>query len=350
MVQSWQSTEQQPQSPTPEAEATVESDGLSNQLLQEDLVRRLGGQCPVDGTEPGPDASWMVPAVDEAAPTAEDAPYLSQIGNPTVGEVGDGARKKDREQCSPTSLTMSLLSLYDNDQERFFNALEVLLAEVGQAVDRDKDPELGVMALMLATDWDRAFVQKPEYFEHNPAWRAQHQGNEVIQCPLAQAYTASCFDAVADSGLTIASTATTVDGGASSAPMDFDGRWDWARKAFEDGGEVSFQGGFTRAGHVVQVEDIQPDAMVLQDPYGLFVEPGVYIVNGQAAPPLTGKRAAAFEARTEQNPGLRDIAAAGETSDRWGERNAYGKAELQALDALKWVLVLEAADGSQGDG
>jgi hypothetical protein len=240
---------------------------------------------------------------------------------------------------------MSILALYDHNMDHFWAAITPLLEAEGQKADPTIDPEEALVALMLATDWEAAFQNDPAYFEHNPAWQAGHPGSSVIKNPMAQAWTASRFDVVTNDGITIASTATTVEGGESAAPMSFDERWDWTLEALERGGEVSFEGDFTDSGHVVKLVDMSEERMVVHDPYGMHL-PGGYLRNGEApAGPLSSRRAETFATRSHENPTLgtqlqRSIEE-GSPYDRWGERNAFSKMELQALDALKWVLVLE---------
>ena len=285
---------------------------------------------------PAQDGSTTMPS-----PETEDT-YLNQLDNDEVGS------KPPSAQCSPTSLTMGLLNIYEGDLDRFFDDAEPLLAAVGQTVDRNGQPEGAIITLMVHTDWEAAYSSAPELFEDNPDWQAFHQGDDVIKSPLAQAYVASLFEGVSSS-LSIASTYTTVTDRECSGPMDFSGRWDWARDAWEQGGQVSFEGGFTGSGHVVHIRAFTESGMVIDDPNGMRLNGDHYLENG-TAPSVDHKTPAAkavFERRTETNIDLRAPYEAGLESSKWGERNTYTKGELQALDALQWVLVIKA-DGKPG--
>jgi len=272
----------------------------------------------------------------EEAPAKEENPdvYQSQMDNENAG------KKKPKEQCSPTSLTMNLLALFGGDTDQFFNAVEPLLGDVGKALDRTKQPADAITTLLLNTDWDAAFKAHPEFFEHNPDWVTWNPGDNIIKSPHAQAYIASLFDGVSGD-VNIASTATTTTDGETSEAMDFNGRWDWAKDAWDNGGQVSFQGGFTGSGHVVRIHEFKKDEMVVDDPYGVHLD-GQYLVNKEAPTASQQKNArSTFEHRTQANPGVREQFEAGQASDKWGERNTFSKTELDALDALEWVLVIE---------
>ncbi|HCH63652.1 MAG TPA: hypothetical protein DFR83_12675, partial [Deltaproteobacteria bacterium] len=224
-----------------------------------------------------------------------------------------------------------------------FDAAEPLLAAVGQTVDRNGQPEGAITTLIVHTDWEAAYAAAPDLFENNPDWQAFHPGDDVIKSPLAQAYIASLFEGV-DDALSIASTYTTVTDGECSGPMDFNGRWDWAQDAWEQGGQVSFEGGFTGSGHVVHIREFTESGMVIDDPNGVRLNGDHYLKNGM--PPSTDHKTpaaeATFERRTETNIDLRAPYEAGLESSRWGERNTYARSELEALDALRWVLVIHA--------
>lgn len=266
---------------------------------------------------------------------AENATYLDQHDNPAAGSKDGGS------QCSATSFTMGLMNIYDGEAEKFFDAAEPLLAALGQSVDRDGQPEQAVTTLLMETDWEAAYAAHPNFFEHNPDWRSWTPGDDVIKSPNAQAYIASRFEGI-DDALNIASESTTVTDGEQSAEMDFNGRWDWARSAWEDGGQVSFQGGFTRGGHVVHINSFKEDHMVIDDPSGMYLGRSGYLQNGQA--PTASQQASGqvtFEYRSEDSPELKEAFKEGQASDHWGARNHYSKAELDAVDALKWVLVIK---------
>ena len=282
---------------------------------------------------------------EEAVRTAdEDAVYSNQMDNDTQGG------KPNHAQCGPTSLTMSLMALYDNDESALKAATNTLLAEQGQKPVESHDAEEAIIQLMLSTNWDAAFKAAPQFFEHNPNWRHEkHQGSGVIKSPFAHAYTASRYDRCGDGAATIVSTGVTIDDGESSKALDFDGRWQFALDAWRAGGEVTFEGGFTGSGHVVHIVEITDTGMVVNDPFGMHI-PGLennYLRNGKAPPELSPSQVEKFDERANGRAELPAALKEGEAYSAWGERNHFTREELKALDALKWLLVLhpEATEG-----
>jgi len=263
----------------------------------------------------------------------EDAEYLNQMDNDVQGG------KAAFTQCSPTSLAMSLLSLYDNDASALQEATRRLLEEDGQTAVDGHDPEEAIIQLMLATDWEAAYAQAPQFFENNPQWQAYHMDGEVIQNPFAQAFTAARYDACGDTAATVVSTATTFDNGESFDSMDFNGRWQFALDAWQAGGEVNFQGDFTKSGHVVHILDITDDTMVLHDPYGMRLSSGYELRNGSTHEPLTARDQAVFDRRADGRAALVAALASSDTFDAWGQFNHYERDELCDLNALEWLVV-----------
>ncbi len=264
-----------------------------------------------------------------------EAGYLNQMDNDVQGGKAAGA------QCSPTSLAMALRALYDNNETALQEATRSLLEEHGHALADGHDPEEAIIQLMLTTDWKAAYEQAPQFFEHDPRWQASHLDGEVIQNPFAHAFTAARYDACADRAATVVSTATTFDDGESLAAMDFDGRWQFALEAWQAGGEVNFQGDFTRSGHVVHILDITDRTMVLHDPYGMRLSSGYTLRNGSPHEPLTARDQAVFDRRADGRAALVAALASSDTFDGWGQFNHYERDELCDLNALEWLVVFQ---------
>jgi len=286
----------------------------------------------------GPDAGAAVDAGECAQEPVraldEDADYLNQRDNETQGgRTGD-------QQCAPTALTMSLLALHDNDEATLINATMALLEEQGQSAAEGRSPEELVIQLMQSTNWTAAYEQAPQFFEHDSGWRTpRYDGGAVIKSPYAQAFTASRYEACADQGATIVSTATTIVDGRSFDKMGFDERWDFALDSWRQGGEVNFEGDFTDSGHVVHIVDITEARMVVHDPYGMRLS-RAYLRNGESPGTLDAADLEVFERRANGQAGLHAALESAQSSDSWGRFNLYTRDELKALDALRWLVVI----------
>ncbi len=268
--------------------------------------------------------------------------YLNQRDNRSVGLTRLGTLVSPDAQCAATSLTMSLLSLYDGDRAAFLDECASLARQQGRPLQdpSEDDVELAVMDLILHTDWGRAFTSARAFFE-GPTWRKWHPGNRVIKNPFAQAYTASRFSRCGDHGVSIVSQAVCIERGRVRQGMDFARRWSWAQQMWQSGAELSFEGNFTQSGHVVHVLELAANSMVIHDPFGMCLTQNVYLSNGKAPRPLSTELQKVLARRVQHNPSLKSALATNQPYFRWGERNAYSRAELSGkLGALKWVLAI----------
>ncbi|MBC04282.1 MAG: hypothetical protein CMJ34_13430 [Phycisphaerae bacterium] len=279
----------------------------------------------------------LIKSADETARS-----YLNQLDNRRVGLRRLGSRVAAHAQCASTSLTMSLLALYDGDRTTMLEECRSLAAEQGQSlVDVSKeDIELAVMDLIIGTDWQRAQRRAPAFFEGRD-WRPpSHSGNRIIKNPFAQAYTASRFARCGDVGVSIASRWVCIERGLVGPGLNLDQRWEWTRRQWQAGAEVSFEAAFTDRGHVVHVLEASTKELVVHDPYGLWLGGTRYIRNGTAAPRMSNRSAAAFERRSSHNLPLREQRASGRVFERWGERNLIAKQDLVAINGPAWVLAI----------
>jgi len=278
-----------------------------------------------------------LPALVQTART-----YLNQRDNRRVGLSRLGSLVSADAQCSSTSLTMSLLSLYGGDRTALLDECHALAREQGSPLDDagEDDIELAVMDVILGTDWDRATRRAPTFFEGRD-WRPRgHRGNRIVKNPFAQAYTAARFSRCGDAGVSIASASVCLERGQAGPGLDQLGRWSWAQQMWQSGAEVSLQARFTGGGHVVHALEVSANDLVVHDPYGMCLAHGRYVRNGLAGAPLSGRLKAVAERRARRNPGLLEKLANQAIHARWGERNVYTRADLFALDGPEWVLAI----------
>lgn len=268
--------------------------------------------------------------------------YLNQLDNRSVGLRRLGSLVPPEAQCSATSLTMSLLSLYGGDRQTLLAECRSLATEQGQALaDSSTEAiELAVMDVMLGTDWEQAVRRSPAYFEGRD-WRpASHRGNRIIKNPFAQAYTASRFERCGDSGVSVVSDRVCIERGVASGGLGAAARWSWMRRMWAAGAELSVEAAFTQSGHVVYVLEPLEDRMLVHDPYGLWLGGGRYIRNGQAAPILGARAAATFARRVQDHPELVQQRDSGRPYARWGEHNRMSREEVRAIGGPTWALAI----------
>ncbi len=249
--------------------------------------------------------------------------------------------KAPDSQCGATSLTMALLSMFDNDPTALMAETKVLVEAEGGKWEAGLAPEEGIVLLLSVTNWDRAFQDAPAYFGYDPNWRKDHKGANVIKSPYAHAYTASRFSTKNGSGLTIASVYTTIEDGETLPVMTFDERWDWVLKQVQDGGHVTFQGAFTSTGHVVYIVEMSSSDMVIHDPYGMHFHSAPYLHNGKAPSATHKLKSSEFLERVNGQGDLIEAWDKGAVLKDWGKNNWYSKEEIKGLDGLLWALVID---------
>ena len=291
--------------------------------------------------------SPSVESDDQSEAECDDSYVTDNYCNQGDNEWQKG--KSPSSQCGATSLTMALLSMFDNDEGALLAETKRLVLEEGKNWQDGLTPDEGIVFLLLATDWTRAFRDAPQYFENDPSWRISHQGADVIKSPHAHAYTASRFSTKNGSGLTIASDYTTVENGEKSAKMEFDERWDWVLKHVQEGCEVTFEGKFTSSGHVVYIVDMTSADMVVHDPYGLCLVRYVYLENGKKPTSQHKEYHNEFLDRVNCQSDLLTSWDAAEARTDWGKNNLYTKAEIKDLGGLQWALVIDGRISSEVD-
>ncbi len=104
------------------------------------------------------------------------------------------------------------------------------------------------------------------------------------------------------------------------------------------------EGAFTDAGHVVSIIAADASGITINDPYGLYVESGYYLRNGEkprssleASGMTVLKRRAAL--RSDVLPAYEKI----EALPNWGESNVYTWTEVAKVQIGKWLSVLGGA-------
>ena len=250
--------------------------------------------------------------------------YLSQRDNDSDYGSGD-------VQCSPTSFTMQLINVYKGDAEAVKTRARAILTERGAKSDYDQAEDL-IIEILQTTDWKAATAQKPSFFwdpKNWAAWAAKTYGGIYYKDPNAQQYVASLFDGVTNTKSETHSQLYTYK--------------DWAPiiDALNKGAAVTAQGAFTSAGHVVSIISADASGIVINDPYGLYVEAGYYLRNGEAARVSLGASGMSVLQRRAQ---LRSDVVPAYEGDKalpnWGESNFYNWDEVASVQIGKWLSVL----------
>ena len=303
------------------------------------MAAELGGSGP-PAEAPGPEATEGPP--EECAPAlSEEEIYRSQLDNETAVYTEargpenlpeEKVRKAAVGQCSPTSLTMSLVRLAGGEaplREQVVSVASALKLRTSDPATTDLE-EL-IIEMLLKIDWKEAFAAQPALFDNDPAWQGKHTYVDVIKNPYAQTFLAAQFACCSNTALEMAS---------AGWEEDFDARWEQVLQAHQEGAAISFQGGFTGNGHVVHVVSMDPGGMVVHDPYGACLAHDWYLKNGKAP---AGQRRATLEQRWGGDRERLEAFDQGEAREDWGRENIYSREELQALDALTWALILRGS-------
>ena len=265
-------------------------------------------------------------ATDEQGAGAKPA-YLSQRDNDSQYGSGD-------VQCSPTSFAMQLINVYKGDAEGVKTRARAILDERGEKSDYDQVEDL-LIEILQTTNWKTATAEKPSFFwdaKNWATWAANQYKGIYYKDPNAQQYVASLFDGV-----------TNTKSNTYSARYTFK---DWAPviDALSKGAAVTGEGAFTDAGHVVSIIAADASGITINDPYGLYVESGYYLRNGEkprsnleASGMTVLKRRAAL--RSDVLPAYEKI----EALPNWGESNVYTWTEVAKVQIGKWLSVLGGA-------
>lgn len=262
------------------------------------------------------------PEVEEAGPA-----YLSQRDNESTYGSGD-------VQCSPTSFAMQLVNVYKGDVEAVKTRARAILAERGKSVDYTQLEDM-LIEILQTTDWKAATAEKPSFFwspKGWAAWAASKYGGIYYKDPNAQQYVASLFDGVGNTGADTYSNLYTY---AAWAPVI---------AALGSGAAVTGQGAFTASGHVVSIVSADASGVIINDPYGLYVEKGYYLRNGEA--PRVSLGSAGLEVMKRRAKLRSDVVPAYDGSKplpNWGEQNYYSWADVTAVQLGKWLSVLKGA-------
>src|SRR5690606_11361552 len=107
------------------------------------------------------------------------------------------------------------------------------------------------------------------------------------------------------------------------------------------GALVSGQGAFTEDGHVVSIIAADDDGVVINDPFGLYVEGGYYLMNGHR--PRVSLASSGLETlgrRARLRPDVVEAYHANEALPNWGQSNFYSWADVVAVQLGKWLSVL----------
>lgn len=271
----------------------------------------------LDESEPGTEASV-------GSEQADDAAYLDQVDNESPYSEGTA-------QCSPTSFTMQLIGVYQGDVEAVKARAREILDERGERSDYEQPEDL-IIEILQTTDWDKACAEKPSFFWSPRTWAewaAKKYQGKYYKDPNAQQYVASLFDAVGNTGEQTLSKCYT--------------RKDWAPviDALAKGALVSGQGAFTEDGHVVSIIAADDDGVVINDPFGLYVEGGYYLMNGHR--PRVSLASSGLETlgrRARLRPDVVEAYHANEALPNWGQSNFYSWADVVAVQLGRWLSVL----------
>jgi len=211
------------------------------------------------------------------------------------------------------------------------NGMKAILVERGEKSDYDQVEDL-LIEIHQTTDWKAATAQKPSFFwdaKNWANWAKTAYGGVYYKDPNAQQYVASLFDGVTS---TKANTFSNLHTFAQWAPII---------AALDKGAAVTAEGSFTSSGHVVSIIAADASGIVINDPYGLYVETGYYLRNGEAPRSELGTSGVEVLKRRAQ---LRsDVPLAyekGAALGNWGESNSYTWAEVELVKIGKWLSVL----------
>ncbi|MBX2796352.1 MAG: LysM peptidoglycan-binding domain-containing protein [Myxococcales bacterium] len=271
----------------------------------------------------------------EATSTEPNPRYFDQLDNDSPLADPPGA-------CSPTSFAMALVDLHDGDEATVRQRTIELLEEHGGSTAHEQTEDL-IVELLVNLDWDAAVKDEPGFFwgraKDWPAWarQAYDGGAKIYKDPNAQQYVASLYPAF--------------EGSKEEIYAERYSQEEWAPviEALENGAVVTAQGGFTSSGHVVHVLAADGAGVVVNDPYGLWVDHDNYFKNGERIKPTRFRDPALLEValrRTALNPLLTQrirMLVSGEPAEgnvEWGKNNVYTWDEVESIRLGRWISVL----------
>lgn len=305
-------------------------DAIAETLVggDEDVARETPPETVIPGLEEGAD-----PAVDEAEQILEeegpDSTYKSQRDNKSAHVAADAS-------CSPTSFTMALIDLHGGDEASVRSQTIQFLEDVGGQTNYEQLEDL-IIELLQKTDWPAAVKAKPSFFwgDDWATWADNRYGGRFYKDPNAQQYVASFY------------SGTSADG-ANTVNVEKQSDWKAVEAALDEGATATAQGEFTGSGHVVYVTDVSAEGITINDPYGLWVNPGIYVKNGATqVPGFGGEDLEALKRRAKKNSELLDVYESFESPEtaragfaKWGEQNFFSYTDASEINLGSWVSIL----------
>jgi hypothetical protein len=248
--------------------------------------------------------------------TVEQDSYRSQRDNPELGD----------KTCNVTSLAMQLLTLAHGDETKLRETAVALLKKRG--VTASTSTQLEELLRQLAIKVGGGETVPLAGGKTSPAWQM-----------------AWVLDGVSELFTDYVSKTENIAGVASKKMFQ-----EKIVPALAKGAVVMLANKLTSSGHIVKLNEVLADGILLDDPFGCLVEKqGGYLKNGATVGPnhiaRINDNAAILDSRLKSNAALRktftDLAAAktGTIPANAGNDNFYSWDEVIAYNIGKWANV-----------
>jgi len=232
-------------------------------------------------------ANAMAASAAAARATGSDV-YFSQMDNKTDTTTEGGARVKDSNMCTVTSLAMQISTMAGGESAGRAAVVRLLEETHGQSVGEPRRSEAQVedllwdrFALWGSKEWnhevDQSYDFSPSDYQtliNMKDWKLGKFHQFAICQQIVLDEVAEYVDAMGE--VTMVLSDLSADSDAFKAQLE----------ALVDEGGTARLGTKLTGGHIVMLKEVLDEGIVIYDPYGCGLEPGRYLINGNDGPSL----------------------------------------------------------------